>query len=303
MPTVLSCRRGPSWAGLLAALVGLGGAGLAARPLDDDLAATLERAAAQVQEFFTRAQSLVVTETVYIQPLGSGLTGDGPGRTVESELRLSWSPEADGDGATEAQTLRNVVKVNGHAPRAKDPNNCTTPEQHDTETQVLSMLLPQQRGDYTWTLAGRGKVDGRVAIHLDFREKAAVTVDVKLLETNKDCVSYNVTGGMRGRLWIDAETFDVLRMDQHLMGLIDVPLPRELTRRHGTTPNWTMERYDTTHRFRRVHFDDPDETIVLPISTTVLRITRGAGQPRTRIITEYKKYRRFLTGGRVVPGD
>jgi hypothetical protein len=299
--TVLGRRR-PRGLGILAAVVSLGGAGLGARALDDDLATTLERAAARVEAFFTRAQSLVVTETVYIQPLGSGLSGEGPGRTIESELRLSWTPEADGDGATEAQALRRVIKVNGHAPRAKDPNNCTTPEQHDTETQVLSMLLASQRDDYTWTLAGRGKVDGRAAIRLDFRERAKISVDVKVLETNKDCVSYNVTGGMRGRLWVDAESFDVLRMDQHLMGLIDVPLPKELTRRHGTPSIWTMERHDTTHRFKRVQFDDPEETIVLPVSTTVLRITRGAGQPRTRVTTEYKKYRRFLTGGRIVPG-
>lgn len=268
----------------------------------DDLATTLEQAAARVEVFFTRAQSLVVTERVLVQPLGSGLTGDGPGRTIESELRLSWAPGADGDGATEAQALRRVIRVNGHRPRDKDPNNCTTPEQHDTETQVLSMLLRGQRDDYTWALAGRGRIDGRTAIQVDFREKAKVAVDVRVLETNKDCVSYNVTGGMRGRLWIDAETFDVLRMDQHLKGLIDVPLPKEITRRHGAESVWTVERHDTTHRFKRVRFDDPEETIVLPVSTMSLRITRGAGVPRSRVFTEYKDYRRFLTGGRLVPG-
>jgi hypothetical protein len=192
--------------------------------------------------------------------------------------------------------------VNGRTPRAKDRNNCTTPEQHDTETQVLSMLLPSQRDDYTWKLAGRGRVDGRDAIQVDFQERAEITVDVKLLETNEDCVSYNVTGGTRGRLWVDAETFDVLRMDQRLTGLIDVPLPKELRRRHGVSPIWTMERLDTSYRFKRVQFDDPEETLVLPVSSTSLRITRGAGMPRSRITTEYKKYRRFLTGGRVVPG-
>jgi hypothetical protein len=75
--------------------------------------ATLTRAAERVVEFFTRAQSLVVTETVYHQPLSFGLSGDGPGRSIESELRLSWAPDADGDAASEAQTLRLLTKVNG----------------------------------------------------------------------------------------------------------------------------------------------------------------------------------------------
>jgi hypothetical protein len=282
------------------AIVVAGGTAAAAqnRP---PLETTLERAAERVAEFFTRAQSLVVTEQVHVQPLGYGLSGDGPGRSVESELRLSWTPGADGDGATEAQALRLVTKVNGRRPRPKDRGNCTTPEQHDTETQVLSMLLPGQRHAYAWTLAGRGKVDGRTVILVDFQEKAAVTVDVRLVENNDDCVSYDIEGGLRGRIWIDAESFDVLRMDQRIGGQIEVPMPRELRRRPGVNPIWTVERLDTTYRFKRVRFADPEETLVLPVSTTSLRVTHGAGTPRTRVTTEYKQYRRFLTGGRIVP--
>ena len=62
-----------------------------------------------------------------------------------------------------------------------------------------------------------------------------------------------------------------------------------------------MERWDTTIRFKAVRFSDPDETLMLPVSSTSLRITRGAGQPRLRTVVEYTDYRRFLTGGRVVP--
>jgi hypothetical protein len=40
---------------------------------------------------------------------------------------------------------------------------------------------------------------------------------------------------------------------------------------------------------------------MLPVSSTSIRITRGAGMPRLRTITEYSGYKRFLTGGRVVP--
>jgi hypothetical protein len=266
-----------------------------------DLESTLTLAAARVEEFFTRAASLVVNEHVYVQPLSFGLSGDGPGRSIESELRLSWTPGADGDGATEAQTLRLVHKVNGRKPRRNDRNNCTTAEQHDTETQVLSMLLPTQHGDYAWKLAGRGKIDGRAAILLDFQEKQRLVVtDVRVLESNDDCISYNIEGGMRGRVWVDAESYDVLRMDHHLGGQVDVQLPRRLRNRAGVSPIWTVERIDTTFRFKRVRFADPEETLVLPVSSTSLRITRGAGTPRLRVNTEYKQYRRFMTGGRVI---
>jgi hypothetical protein len=288
-------------AACIAALALAAVSGVRAQQAPLDLDTTLGLAAARVEEFFTRAASLVVNEHVYVQPLGMGLTGDGPGRSIESELRLSWTPGADGDGATEAQALRLVTRVNGRKPRPNDRGNCTTPEQHDTETQVLSMLLPSQRDAYSWRLAGRGKVDGRAAILVDFQEKAQVTVDVKLVENNDDCVSYDIEGGLRGRIWIDAESYDVLRMDHHLGGRIEVPMPRELRRRPGVNPIWVVERLDTTFRFKRVRFADPEETLVLPVSSSSLRITPGAGTPRTRVTTEYKQYRRFMTSGRIVP--
>lgn len=270
-------------------------------PPPGDVEGTLALASARVEEFFTRAASLVVSEHVYVQPLSFGLSGDGPGRSVESELRLSWAPDADGDAATEAQTLRLVTKVNGRRPRAKDPRNCTAPEQHDTETQVLSMLLPGQRGDYTWRLAGRGRVDGRAALLVDFQEKAPIAVtDVRVVENNDDCISYNIEGGLRGRVWIDVDTYDVLRMDHHLGGQVEVQLPRRLHNRAGVNSRWTVERIDTTYRFKRVRFQDPEETLVLPVSSSSLRVTHGAGTPRIRITTEYKGYRRFLTGGRLI---
>lgn len=267
-----------------------------------DVRVALDRASTRVQDFFLRAQSLVCTERVHVQPLSYSLSGEGFGRTVESELRLSWAPGEDGRGATEAQALRQVIRVNGHRPRANDRDNCTSPEQHDTETQVLSMLLPGELDKYSWVLAGTGKVDGRATVQLDFREKAAMTADVRVLESNDECISYDINGGSRGRLWLDAETFDVLRMDQRLGGQIELEMPREVRNRPGVNPRWTVERLETSYRFRRMSFADPDEAIVLPVSSTSLRVTHGAGTPRTRVTTEYRNYRRFLTGGRLVPG-
>ncbi|MEZ5418804.1 MAG: hypothetical protein R2708_15890 [Vicinamibacterales bacterium] len=277
---------------------------LAARPSaqrDDALAAVLDRATERVEYFFTRAQSLVCTETVHMQPLSSGWSSDGFGRTVESELRLSWDPGAEGDAATEAQAVRVVTRVNGHAPRENDRNNCTTPERHDTETQVLSMLLESQRGDYVWSLGGRGRVDRREAILLDYRERERLSMTVTADDDDADCLTYTLRGGGRGRLWIDAETFDVLRLDARLGGQANAPMPKAVQRRPGASATMTVERFDTSYRFRRVQFADPEESLVLPVSSVSLRITHGGGTPRMRVTTEYRKYRRFLTGARIVP--
>jgi hypothetical protein len=265
-----------------------------------ELAAVLERAGERVTEFFARAQSIVCLEKVSLQRLSMSYGADGPARQVESELRLSWEPSPDNPTPTEARTLRQVLRVNGGAPRKKDFQNCTTPEQQDSEEQPLSILLPQQRGDYTFTARGRQVIDGRSAYEIEFREIRKVTVDVSLIEDNEDCISFDIAGGMRGKIWVDVETYDVLRLDRSLTGLVEIPLPRKVTRRGGTL-NWTMERWDSSTRFKRVTFQDPAETLVLPISSSTLQITRGAGTPRLRTNTQYLAYRRFMTGGRVIP--
>ena len=263
-----------------------------------DLSSTLARAGEQVEAFFTRAQSLVCKELVMMQPLDSGLGASGPSRNVESELRLSWDPGDDGAAATEAQTRRQVIKVNGRPPREKDQRSCTTPEQNDTETQPLSMLLPQQREKYEFSAAGTTRLDGRAALMIDFREVTPLKVDVRTVEGLDDCISYDLNGGQRGRLWIDAESFDVLRLDQRLTSMVELRMPRVLARRPGGSTYLTLEREDTSLRFSRMSFTQPDESLVLPSSSSTLRVVRGASRLRT--MTRYTDYRRFLTGGRVV---
>jgi hypothetical protein len=286
-------------------LVGLCAASAAAwaqtsAPPDPDLATTLQRAGERVEQFFTRAQTIVSTETVRLQTLGNGLTPDGFARTVESELRLTWKAAAGADASADAQVERRVMKVNGRPPRAKSDDSCTVPEQRTTQTQPLSMLLPRQRQDYVFSFAGSGRADRRAAVMVDFKEVAKVTVRTHIENGNADCIGFDVTGGMRGRLWIDAETFDVLRLDQRLSGLVDVRLPREALKHPTSTGLWTLERLDQTLRFKPIAFQDPDEVLVLPVSSTELSVMQADGIRRLRTTTQYSRYLRMLTGGRLV---
>jgi hypothetical protein len=273
--------------------------GAAAEQTGVDLRHTLARAGAQVEAFFKRAQSLVCLEVVTMQPLNSGFSADGFGRTVESELRLSWDPAHDA-AATEAQTKRAVLKVNGRPPRDDDRRRCTTPEQTDSETQPLSMLLPQQLEKYQFSVAGPSRVDGRATIMVDFREVAPTSVVVEAVDGLDDCIRYDLKGGQRGRLWIDADTFDVLRLDQRITGMVELRLPRVLARRPGSPLSLVLEREDTSIRFGRIAFTEPDESLVLPLTSSSLRVMRGGGASHLRTTTRYDNYRRFLTGGRMI---
>lgn len=264
-----------------------------------DVSGVLQRVGARVTEYFARAQSIMCLEKVSLQRLGMSYGADGPARMVESDLRLSWEPSEDNPTPTEAKTLRQVVRVNGAPPRKKDWDNCTTPEQQDSEEQPLSMLLPHLRELYAFSFERHEILDRRPAIVVAFREIKQPKVDVWLVKDNENCVSFDIKGGMRGRIWVDAETHDVLRLDRSLGGLVEIPLPRK-AQRHGPS-SWTMERWDSSIRFKRVAFENPAETLVLPINATTLQITRGAGTPRLRTSTSYLAYRRFMTTGRILP--
>ena len=143
-----------------------------------------------------------------------------PHRGVGAALVVGSLPRT---AAPRRHTRRQVIKVNGRPPRKNDYRACTTPEQESTETQPLSMLLVEQRDDYTFALAGLDRVDKRPAIRVDYKLKAKPTVEVKMVEGLDDCVSYDVSGGRQGRLWIDAETFDVLRARSAAQWLRRVP--------------------------------------------------------------------------------
>ena len=262
----------------------------------------LQRAGERVERYFRRAQSILCLEVVHLQPLSPTWSVAGFGRTVESELRLSWQPASDGTPSPDAQMLRQLVKVNGQPPDRDDWKNCTSPEQQSQEPQALSMLLPSQRRDYEFTYAGETRIDRRAAHVIEYRLLTKMTVDSKMVEGRDDCVSFKIEGGMRGRIWVDAETHDVLRLDERLGTLVDIPLPDEARRMTDGRWFWTLERWDTSIRFKRVTFSDPDETLVLPESRLSVQVTRGSGTPRLRTMTTYRNYQRFVTGARVV-GD
>jgi hypothetical protein len=286
---------------IIALAAGLGaGVSVAAEPVDTAaLINVLDRAGERVEHYFTRAQSIVCLEVVRLLPLNSTWGSEGPGRTVESELRMSWSPDAHGAASPESQSLRQVLRVNGRKPREDDWRNCTEPEQQTSEPQPLALLLSARRGDYEFKLAGRARLDNREAILIDYRLLKKVSVDSQMIEGRDDCVSFNVDGGKRGRLWIDPDSYDVMRMDENLIGMVEIPLPKRATR-GGAPMRWTLERMDTSIRFKPVAFTNPDETLVLPATVSSLRITRGSGTPRLRTMTDYTKYQRFLTGARVI---
>ena len=260
-----------------------------------DAVALIARVGERVAAYYQRVQRLVCTERSTVIPIGD--TGNVPplARTVESELRLEI------DGGSEARVTRAVQRINGREPRERDKTDrsgCTDPTPLSPE--LLAFLLPDRRDGYRFTSARDGRERGRAARVLDFAS-AQRDSRPELIEDeygHDDCFDWSGPISIRGRLWVDAESHDVLRLDRYNSGPTDVRVSTRLQNKYRF-PAWlTIDRDDMTLRFMPVTFSDPDETMLLPESIETRTVMRN-GLQSIRRTQAFSNYRRFLTSGRV----
>ena len=262
--------------------------------------ALITRAGARVAEYYHRARNLICLETSIVQPIRGNWSPDGLPRTVESELRLDLEA-TDGDAPVEPSVVREIRRINGRAPKERDKtarDGCTDPTLLSAEP--LAFLLPSHRDEYRFTSLREGKERNRPALIVDF-VSANQTSRPELIEDehgHEDCFDWSGPVAVRGRVWIDALTYDVLRVERHVDRPVDIRVPLNLQRRYGLGPWVVLDQDDLTLHYRPVAFTNPEEIILLPSSIESLTVLRG-GLQSIRRSDKFSGYRRFLTSGRV----
>jgi hypothetical protein len=281
----------------LGAAVGLLVAGLAAQTAPADIEEVLARAAERVEEYVARAQRIVVVERTMIQYVRSDLTPEGFARVLESDLRVESDAADDGDGSSEPKVVRELKRVNGHPPRKKDDHDCLDP--NPISPEPLTFLLPAQREKYAFTWAGPAKGKDKKMVMVDFRELGSGKPEVTERSDRGDgCYSIELPGRGRGRVWLDASTFEVLRIDQRINAQVDIRVPDRKNHRFGFPDVQVIERLDMSIRYKPFSFSDPEEVVLLPESIDTLMVVRGMQSYRMR--QTFSNYRRFVTGGRLI---
>src|SRR6185436_13729662 len=157
----------------------------------------------------------------------------------------------------------------------KDRSGCTDP--NPLSPEPLTFLLPDHRHEYLFTKVAEGREKDRAALVIDFTSTDR-TSRPELIEDERghdDCFDWRGPVATRGRVWVDASTYDVLRVDRNLYGPVDVRVPWSLQRRYGFAAWVTIDRDDQSMRYRAVSFSNPDEVILLPESIDSLTVLRG----------------------------
>jgi hypothetical protein len=281
---------------LALALAAMTAAGAQAQPNVEEL---LVRVGERVAEFYKRAKNVICIETSTVQPVDFSNSPDGFVRTVESELHV----EADsGQTPGEATVVRKVRKVNGRVPREKDKKDragCTDP--NPLSSEPLAFLLPAHRSEYQFRTAGVAKDRNRSVLMIDFASVDRRS-NPELIEDpsgHDDCFDWSGHIASRGRIWVDAGNYDVVRVERGLRGPVDVKVPVLIQRRHHLDSWVVIVRDAVTIRYKTVAFSDPDEVLLLPESIDSFTVVRG-GLQSTRRNQTFSDYKRFVTGGRVL---
>jgi hypothetical protein len=272
------------------------GAQVQMQPNVDEL---LMRVGERVAEFYKRAQHVICIETSTVQPVDLNNSPYGFTRTVESELRV----EAEsGEALGEAAIVRKIRKVNGKVPREKDKKDragCTDP--NPLSSEPLSFLLPAHRSEYRFRAAGIAKDRNRITLMIDFasvdrRSKPELIEDPN---GHDDCFDWSGHIASRGRIWVDAGNYDVVRVERGIGGPVDVKVPMLIQRRNRLDGWVVIVRDDVTIRYKTVVFSEPDEELLLPESIISYTVVRG-GLESTRRSQTFSDYKRFVAGGRVL---
>jgi hypothetical protein len=270
-------------------------AGSPGRP---DLTTLVDGIGERLAEYYRHAQQLVCLERSTVTPIDSSWRLDGFARTVESELRLDIDETA---AVREPRVTREIRRVNGREPRERDRKNragCTDPTPLSPEP--LAFLLPERREEYLFTAVREVNERNRAAFAITFSSVRSQGHPELIQDEggHDDCFDWKGPVAITGRVWVDAATLDVLRLERRVAGPTDLRVPMPLQRRYLFTPFLTMDRDDLTVRYKEVTFDDPAETVLLPESIESLTVFRGGLQSmrRTQLFTDY---RRFLTSGRI----
>lgn len=254
----------------------------------------LERAGEAVARYQAGLFNITFTEVLRDEELDKEMTPKKSREFVFETVVLRESL-SENEEDFYPQSLRRLKTVDG-----KPAKKGRRVPWYGYNVQSLSLLLPKYRKLTEFTLEGEEAAGGRAAYR------------VRALQPGQPPASVSwkrgpVGIGMRFRpnaptyalLWIDAENFDVIRFETHLVAPFEFDSPR-MFGAFGPSRHlrWTNQDYAVT--FRRHTFKDPEQTLLVPDSAEWLTVIEGARHARTRASLRFSNYQRFRSDVKVI---
>jgi hypothetical protein len=262
---------------------------------DERLNVILARVGEGVERYHARLFGLAFVEAMRLEELREDMTPKSSREYVFDSVVLREDlSKAEGDYY--AETVRRLKSVDGRAPKKGDEAGRGAP---DAYGEALNFLLPREQKLYEFTLRGEQTLAGRRTYLVALLRPGEGEPRVEW-----EGGSFRVYAPTRWTFWVDAESFDVLRVESHLEAPFEFESPRSFSAgplgRFGPSRKLRYAREDYSLSLRRVNLKEPDETLLVPDAAEWVRVIEGAGRPRTRTALRFSNYRRFRSGVKVV---
>ena len=293
---VAMSRRSKMRVVLLALLLGALGSARAQAPppapaADERLARVLDRVGAGVARYQAGLFSIAFTETLRREELREDMT---PKRSKEFVFDTVVVREGLSDEEEDfyPRPVRRLKSVDGKPAKQRDPG----PEA-DYAVSSLAFLLPQHRALFQFSLDGEGEEAGRRLHRIRMLRPGEGEPHVEW-QRRLIGMRFRVVAPLVYLIWVDAETFDVVRVESHLAAPFEFDGPRAFG--FGPSRHFRYAAQDYSVRFRRQQFKEPEQALLVPDSAEWLTVIEGASRPRTRATLRFSDYRRFRSGVKVI---
>jgi hypothetical protein len=234
-----------------------------AQGTDQDLNQILSGARERVDHFYRDLQRVAWTDTIRQQALKDNRTPKGKPREVTYDMlvRLEIPKGEDRNAPFYIRDVSELIRVDGRAATAKD-----FPISTNTNPAVLGVLHPlQARGD----LAAQ--------FHFAYLERATMNGrQTHVVTFHRETISH-----YSGRIWIDAETYDVRQIAWK------PDLPSDHSR--------FVSDLEVTASLKPILFDNPKQTQLVFDSMTIVSVRNGNLFQETHTFGNYKRFTSEVT--------
>jgi hypothetical protein len=266
-------------------------------PADEKLARILERAGESVAKYQAGLFHITFTETLRDEELGKDMTPKKSKEFVFETVVLREELSASEDDFY-PKSVRRLKTVDGKPAKG----DRRTPW-YGYNVQSLGLLLPKYRSLYEFTLEAEEKTGGRAAYRIRALRPGQPPPKAEWRRGMMGVgMGFRVLAPVYMLVWVDAENFDVLRLEQHLVAPFEFDSPRAFgafgPSRHL---RWTNQDYAVT--FRRQTFKDPEQTLLVPDAAEWLTVIEGAQHPRLRTTIRFTNYQRFRSDVKVLEDE
>lgn len=269
-----------------------------AKPAAGELERILERVGEGVARYQTGLFSIAFTETLRREELREDMTAKKSKEYVFDTVVLREELSAEEDDYY-PRPARRLKTIDGK------PSKKRLGPEVNYFVSSLGFLLPKHRGPLQFTLEGEETEAGRKLYRIRILSPGEGEPRV---EWQRRVVGFRfrVVAPSVYMIWVDAETFDVLRLESHLAAPFEFDGPRAFGfGRFGPSRHFKYAAQDYFVSFRRQQFKDPEQTLLVPDSAEWVTVIEGASKPRTRATLRFSNYQRFRSGVKVIeePGN